>query len=246
MIRLFALLLVGAALLPVSCADTGGSLVPIEITTRGTDATEPFGTTTGWTVTLDEAWVAVAAFRAYADESLAQLLVPSRAYAHGGTDPLNGRRVRAEWFSSVVLDALDPAVRVLGLVDGETGAVDEVGVSLEQPSGGDTRGRVAWVRGQAERDGETVAFEGGLELEDEPLVRRVENITLEGELAANDRLLLTADPRVWLADAAFDRLPENDHGEPRTITSDSQVHGALRLGLRSTRAWRATIERNEE
>jgi len=245
MFRCALLLLVCAAFAPVSCADTEGAVIPLEVAVRGSAATEPFETSTGWTVSLNEAWVALGAFRAYADSSFAQrMLSPNRAFAHGGTDPLNGRRVRAEWLEPIVVDALDPEGVVLGTIDAESGAVDEVGVTLDQPADGDTRGHVAWVAGSAIKDGDTIAFEGGLTLEDEPLVRRVENIPLEAELAAGDRWVLAADPRPWLADAIFDRLEESA-GDVRTIESDSQVHGALRLGLRNPRAWSAEMERSE-
>lgn len=237
------MLLTTAALWPAACADTPGAVVPIEVAARGVGNPEPFETSTGWTVTLDEAWVAVAAFRAYAEGSVMARFGPSLALAHGGTDPLNGRRVRAEWLEPVVLDALDPTARTLGTIDAETGSLDEASVTLDEPTGGDTRGHVAWVRGTATRGEDTIHFEGGLTLEDEVLIRRVENIALEGELAEGDRWVLTADPKLWLADAAFDRL---DEGEPRTITPESQVHGALRLGLRNSRAWSAAIERNDE
>ena len=85
-------LLILAALAPVSCAATPGALVPITVQARGTPEATDFVTVAGWTVSLDEAWVAIAAYRAYAEEDvLGALLRPGVARAHGGIDPDNGR-----------------------------------------------------------------------------------------------------------------------------------------------------------
>ena len=248
--RLTGPLLLAGVLAPASCADTEGSLVSIEAAVASAGSPEPFVTATGWQVKLDEAWVTVAAFRAYASSGTAARWSPLRsvARAHGGNDPLNGRRVRAEWLAPVVIDALDPGPRWLGPLEAETGSVDEVGVTLEPPADdrGPTRGHQLWVSGLATKDGVSIRFEGGVDLPGEGVARRVENIALEAAFEEGDRWVLVADPRVWLADANFDRLPAAPPGEPTTIPPGGQVHGALLLGLRSARAWSAAQERDED
>ncbi|MAQ17970.1 MAG: hypothetical protein CMN30_24630 [Sandaracinus sp.] len=239
-------LLILAALAPVSCAATPGALVPITVQARGTPEATDFVTVAGWTVSLDEAWVAIAAYRAYAEEDvLGALLRPGVARAHGGIDPDNGRRIRAEWLAPVVVDALGGDQR-LGLVDAETGAIDEVAVTFADApsSAGETRGEQAWVAGTATRDDETVSFAGGVTFPTSP--RRVENIGIAGTIAPGAVLTLGSDPRVWLDEVAFELLPESaDPSTPRPITADGQAHGALRLGLGTSRAWSAYLEANE-
>ena len=200
-------------------AGTGGRAISIEMALSGTD--EPsFTTTLGWDVELSMARITVGPVRIFApaDAPIAQLLLPSRAFAHGGLDPLDGRAVRGELLELIELDALDP-MSVERAAPGEEGPVDEVSVELVPPRMGAT----AQVAGEAMRDGETVSFSGEISLEEDEF-RRVEGIELAAFLTEGSRVEVTVDPR---------------------IEDVSQAHAAWRIGLRSARAFHAQFSQPE-
>lgn len=237
----------GLALALVACASgTDGRIVAarfaVQAEAEPDRALGEFETATGWTVTLDRAELALSAVYAFAPDErpdvvaqVSRLLVPV-AHAHGGHDPLTGKRVRAEWIEPVVVDLLDGELRVLGEVDAEAGAIDTVAVDLAAPGADvavDLGGRQIRVSGEARRGGERIAFEGGLRVPGDGLTRRVEARAPAIELDQGDTLVLGLRPSVWLRDAAFDRLADAGAGEPRAITAESQVGRALFLGARS-------------
>lgn len=220
-----------------ACKKAGG--VPIELS-LGFEGTGPrtFTTVSGWDVELTEARAMIGPLYAYApSDAMARWpLGASRAFAHGGHSPLEGRLVRAELLEPRVVDALDanPVTRVGGFA----GAVDALSLVLGPAEEGPTRGHDVWVRGIARRDGEEVPFEGGLALDD-PRLRQVDGIAVEaGPLSEGARLIVGVDASAWLREADFTGL----EGE---LTEGSQPHRALYLGARSAASWSARIETGE-
>ncbi len=228
-------------------AGTGGELVEVEVAiasvAQGEAGLASFTTSTGWTVALSEATLSVDSvlvYEAAADDLTLSGLFVGRARAHGGYDPLNGKRVRLELRGPFVIDLLDPSEQALQAVEAEAGEMGSAAVLFADDLEGE---RVqARVRGTATKGDEVIAFEGALTLEDEPLLRRVEGIRAQGEIAAGGKVLLHIQPSLLLDEAHFERLePRGD--APRLITKDEQVHTAMRFGTRSSHTysieWRA-------
>ena len=218
-------------------AGTGGRAINIEIALAGTD--EPsFVNTLGWSVELSEASVTLGPVYVFAPANAPTAsLLPSmaafgvsRARAHGGLDPLDGRAVRGELVEQVLIDALDPTP-IVRAAPGEEGPVDEVAVELLPP----TMGASARVSGVAMREGQTVEFSGEMTLSEDEF-RRVEGIALDAFLVEGSRVSVRVDPRSWLSGVAFDRL----EGQP--LQAASQTQAAFRIGLRSARAFHAEHE----
>lgn len=227
-------------------AGTGGRAINIEIALSGTD--EPsFVNSLGWNVELSEASVTLGPVYVFAPAnaptaSLAPSLSPfgpplfgtSRAFAHGGLDPLDGRAVRGELIEQLLIDALDPTPQVRP-APGEEGLVDEVAVELIPPSTGAT----ARIAGVAMRGDDTVEFSGELSLNEDEF-RRVEGIALDAFLEEGSLVSVRVDPRSWLSGVAFERL----QGQP--LQGASQAQAAFRIGLRSGRAFSADHTNNAE
>src|SRR5690606_6212817 len=144
--------------------------VPIELG-RALEGAGPRSvvTASGWEVELSEARALVGPIYAYAPSGASALrlaLGPPRAFAHGGTHPLDGRVVRAELLELAVLDAL-AAPSDAAILDGLAGEVDALTIVLAGPEDAAreaaTHGHAVWVAGVARRDGVEVAFEGGLD-----------------------------------------------------------------------------------
>ncbi|MCB9591168.1 MAG: hypothetical protein H6719_00425 [Sandaracinaceae bacterium] len=231
----------------VSCTATAG--IPIELRLALEPLSDGAATTpTGWSVELTEATLLVGPIYAYAplEEPMALRppFGPALALAHGGFDPLDGRLVRGEYLDQLAFDALGGRVD-LGAIDGLLGEVDELSVVLDEPRGantspdGPTHGHHAWVRGVATREGETVTFEGGIDIEDEGLLRRVDGVPVEGgALADGVTLVVGVDPSRWLSEANFTDLT----GGVEVLGEDTQPHRAWRLGVRSAAAYSARTE----
>lgn len=241
-----------AAWIAVACTSTAG--VPITLTLELESLSDGAATTpTGWRVELDEAWVLIGPVYAYApldEDAMAmarRLLGPPVAHAHGGFDPLTDRLVRAEYLDQVAFDALSNDPLNLGEIDGLLGAVDEASAVLDAPledADGPTRGHHLWVAGTATRDDETVRFEGGLDLPEEGLSRRVDAIAVDGPpLAEGSVLRLGVDASAWLAEADFSSLV-GAGSDVRTITPDLQPYRAWRLGARSPDSFTGSTEEN--
>lgn len=224
-----------------ACVPTAG--VPITLTLAFEGSERSFVTASGWEVELTEARAVLGPVYAYAPSgatALRRALGPAQALAHAG-HLIDGRVVRAELLEPRVIDALAPVADVATL-DGLAGELDALRITLAPgDTGGPTHGHVAWVAGVARREGEAVAFEGGLDLEGDRL-RTIDGVAA-GEGATLDegaRLVVGADARAWLAEADFSALAGG------AITADSQPHRALYLGVRSAASWRARVELQTE
>jgi hypothetical protein len=248
-LRFFALL----ACVPVlgGCGGTEGRLVTIDVVLEAPSSPSTFTTNTGWEVRLDEARIAMGPLLAFAPRfdggaiaAIRSVLLPV-AHAHGGTDPLNGRRVRAEWLPQIAFDAISEEALLLGAIEAESGLVDAVTVTLDPPGAGQAailHNHHLWARGEATKDGTSIRFEGGLDIPDEGLSRRVENIPIDAFLEEGGRWVVTVLAPEWFQDAQFDRLTEQDGEGVFLITPESQVRGAWLLGARSARAYAARFE----
>ena len=235
----------------VGCGETEGEIVTIEVALETPSDPASFTTDTGWAVRLDEALIVMGPLFAFAPRFEGGAVAAVRSFlspvarAHGGTDPLNGRRVRAEWLPQIVFDATATEPMALGVVEAESGVVDAVTVTLDPPESSQadaTGGHHLWVRGEATKDDVTVRFEGGLDIPDEGLSRRVENIPIDALLDQGGRWVLTVIPSEWFQDAQFDRLTAQNDDGAYLITPESQVRGAWLLGARSTRAYGARFD----
>jgi hypothetical protein len=244
-----------AVLLAMACWQTEGQVVTIDVALEAPASPTFITTNTGWEVHLDEARVALGPLFAFAPRFEGGTMASLRAFlfpvarAHGGTDPLNGRRVRAEWLSQVAFDATPGAdLVVLGTIEAESGQVDAVTVTLDPPDSANTAAmhdHHLWARGEASKDGRTIRFEGGLDIPDEGLSRRVEDIPIDAFLEQGGRWTITVHPEEWFQDADFDRLTETNADGVSLITPESQVRSAWFLGARSSRAYAARFELEE-
>jgi hypothetical protein len=243
--RFFRRVVVGALALTLaapSCnSGTGGRLVPIELQLVGDPSAARFTTALGFEVALDEAELVVGPLYAFApaDEPIARRshTALSVAHAHGGLDPLDGRKVRAELLDRVLVDALS-AEPIPFETLAEEGAIDELRVGLEaEPSRLD--GHLARVAGTATRDGVTHAFEAFVDVGASPNERRV-LVPFVAELTEGSIVELRLDPRAWLDGVAFDRLGlcESSCDFP----DGSQAATAAALGVRSVRGYAPRLD----
>lgn len=243
-----------SVLLLGACGNTEGDVVTIEVALETPSSPSTFTTDTGWEVRLEQARIAIGPLFAFAPRFEGGSVAAVRSFlfpvarAHGGTDPLNGRRVRAEWLRQIAFDAMAAEPMSLGLIEAESGEVDAVTVTLNPPEAGNaetTEGHHAWVRGEATKNGTTIAFEGGLDISDEGLSRRVENIPIDAFVEEGGRWVVAVHASEWFRDAQFDRLTEHNEDGVYLITPESQVRSAWLLGARSTRAYSARFELEE-
>ncbi len=212
--------------------------VPIELTLAFEGlGPSSFVTASGWEVELTEARASIASIYAYApagETALLDVIGPARAYAHGGTDLLDGHLVRAELLDAQELDALAAPVDV-ATVDGLAGNLEALTIVL-----GDASGPSVWASGTARRDDDEITFELALDLGDERL-RRIEGADVDPDAALDEgsRLVVGADASAWLAEADFTGLASG------AIAEGTEPHRALYLGARSAASWGARVETQE-
>ena len=231
---------------------TEGKIVQVELVMQPVAEAEAalgsFETATGWQVTLEQAVLALSGIYGYAPEKepsaiarLSRLFVPV-AHAHGGYDPVTGRRVRVELVEPMMVDLLDADGLDLGVVEAEAGTVETFAIEIAAPSPDlpeEMHGHQAWIAGEARRDDEVVRFAGGLDVPDVALTRRIEASADDVVLEEDSTLVLSVRPSVWLREANFDRLEPAAGDEPRAITAESQVSRAWFIGVRSPAAFSA-------
>jgi hypothetical protein len=247
---------------------TGGRAIRFDVTVRGApQAGQPLGqftTATGWDVSLDVALIALGPIYLYENSppmlaqggggggggvlgALRALWLP-QALAHLGDQHFSGGRVMGEALQQHVIDLLDPAGVTLAGVRGVGGAARSVSVwllPLKASAVGDAsgrdglRGHTLYVVGVARRDGQAVAFEGGLTLPQEEQQQLIAGIAADLDLSDGARAMIEVAPAAWLLDAHFDRLTEADPDTGRLlIAPDTQPYNAWRIGARSARAFR--------
>lgn len=247
----FLLTLSGTLLAFAACGTTGGQPATGELFLVPSDGA--FTTATGWDVVLDEVRLVAGSLYVYAPagDTMASLspLGPSIALAHGGHDPFGARRVRMEWLGPSALDLLAAEPASLGAMDGSVGpatdttlAFDALEGELASP-GGPTHAHHAWIAGTASRvvsgTTETIAFEGGLDVEIGGTENLIEAIASDATVATDGRWSLSVDLSRWLDQAHFERLPE---AETRVVTPSSQVGIAWELGFRDPASFTLTYQ----
>ena len=152
----------------------------------------------------------------------------------------------AEHLDQVVFDALAPDSLVLGPVAAEAGAEDRGSVFLDHPRGvlaamgplGPTRGHLAWVRARATRGVVSVEVQAGLDIENTPLRRRVDQLSPspDAQLVAGTQVTFGIRADEWLREVDFAALVPPDHdptsGPARvTVAAPSQLHNAFQIAL---------------
>jgi hypothetical protein len=109
------------------------------------------------------------------------------------------------------------------------------------------QGHSAWVTGEAERDGVTVRFAGGVDLREQGTTRRIESLAIGGVIGEGQSLQLRINPSRWLAGADFSRLaPPASEDEPSAITPEDQVGRAWYVGVRNPAAFAAELVEGEQ
>jgi hypothetical protein len=177
---------------------------------------------------------------------LADRVVPA-AHAHAGHEHFAGGTALGEWLEQRPVDLLAPdPLSVRGLT-GIAGSAGSFSVHLDPPRGRAAsdaclRGHHAYVRGVATRGGESVPFAGGLDLEEQGGLRRVEGLPLGVALDDGAHLVVRVRLAAWLDQAHFETLPAPAGGGERVLAAQSQPRQAWFLGARSPQAFRATRE----
>jgi hypothetical protein len=250
-IALLALALTAASF--AGCGVTPGRVITLAYFVDAEAPAMPFTTSAGWEVTLTEASIVVGPTYVLApaprSASLEALVLPV-ARAHGGFE--GPEDVRVEWLEELTVDALGGST-FAGMLEGTAGLAERTSVELVTPADptGPTRGHVAWVAGTAMPSvgGETIAFEGGLDLDpSEPLARRIDAIESAFDMSVEGQfhLVLHAAGRPdaapsWLEDAHFDRLPLPATGTTRVLTPGTQPYIAWMFALRDSEAFTTTF-----
>jgi hypothetical protein len=243
-------LLLGLGLTTLSaaaCGTTPGA--PATATLVLAPSSPTFTTSTGWSITLAEAWLVPSALYVYAPDgdtmaALSRVLLPV-AHAHGGHDPFGARAVRLEWLGPRALDLFDVGRPEIGALDGSVGPTSDATLAFgplpdDRAAGsGPSRGHHVFVAGTATREGEAIAFEGGLDLEGGGTERLIEAIAIDAMVESEGELAMTVDLARWLDEAQLDRLPV---AEVRLLAPGSQPAIAWSLGLRDPRGYALTYD----
>lgn len=256
---------------------TTGELVEVELSLRPSSEPEhTLGRSRSidddpWEIELVEARLIVGAVYLFgprdtrsasgADSNLGAWLVPlwpSRAHAHAGDDNEIGSTAMAEHLDQVVFDALDPTPLSLGLHLAQAGRIDRGSMWLDHPRGelarlgsdGQTHGHLAWVRGRATRGNQIIEFSAGLDIENTPLRRRVDEIIPESETDLDNHTRATFGVLAgqWLREVDFSSLVPEEHdfdsGPLRIhVESPSQFHNAWQIALGRADGYTLELER---
>jgi len=215
-----------------------------------------FVTSTGWDVQLEEACIAVGPIYFYANTAFASaetgrwnriksvVGIEKQAFAHAGHNHFNGGEVRAEWLGQNALNVLNPTLDPLGLQNGLWGEVKSFSVYLEPPrkllaANPCLRGHNAFARGIARKAERVVPFEGGLDIENVGVNRRVEGLKYSATFDDGVGVAISAQPNAWFDQADFDTLDTMTTEGRFVITPNSQVRVAWFIGARGIGSFRA-------
>lgn len=239
-----------AALLLLACdsAPTPGSQVTLALSAQGlTEAgsplTEPFVTSRGWSVSLDEAVILVGPVYLYAGAEtdtglarVAQWVFPTAAACATHAQASDGVLL-AEVRTQAVVDLLGEPEVLWDEVPALEGSVRAMELHLHPPGELDTEssaealsalaGHTARLRGSATQGEDVRPFSVEITLPDEATWRIVESIPVEAiALGAENALTLRLHANQWLDAIDFSQV----EGE---IHPDTQAWTALTLGLRA-------------
>jgi hypothetical protein len=221
------LLLIATCVAASACGDTGQDVVSVPFTGRGA-AAEPFDAD-GWTVTLDDARIAIGPIYFCAAASSSTDLCPSAV---------------AELTASVVVDALDPGAQPLGelsalTVDLRSAAWD---FALTWPSTAaqpvlldpSADGHSAHFEGSAVKAEQTLRFVADIDIV--PLLRgarAVQGVSTRATISEHTRCELRVDAAAWWAQVQFDDLVALD-GDPVRVEPESRAYEALIVAMTSS------------
>lgn len=207
------------ALALCGCIDTSVEATTIDLAVAGSDATAPFEGRNGATITLERA-----------DVAFGPLYLCSGVTAGALCD-----EALAEWREAAVVDALDPSPVDVGVMDAITGTTRsymfDYGIvsrltsaaPLVLPAAESLGGASVVIEGRVDVDGQTVPFSLAMPITQGPeaeqgvsVVRSNEAEGFEHDIAPDggSRLVVTLDPRAWLATADFAALVQDEACAP--------------------------------
>jgi hypothetical protein len=247
----------------LEASGTGGRPIIADFELRTHWAVEPgrLETSTGWTVELEEAVLALGPVTFFElppplshESSPPQLSdrlygwLVSTAHAHPGDDHFYGGRVMGELYQQVAFDLMQGSHTISAGLRGLAGEVRSFSIALDPPDSrtsgvpDDLRGFHAYVAGVAHQGEMSVPFEGGLTIEDSGTLRRVDGIDADMQFDRGGTVVISVHVDAWFDEARFDRLEDPDDDGRFTISAGDQVHGAWRLGARNGAAYSARRE----
>ena len=236
--RLFLTSTAAGILLSTACLDTGTAPVSLRLYVTGSDSNR-FESDEGWSVTLDEAQLALGTFT----------LCPA---ANAGS---TCSTAVAEWLGSTVVDALDPDEQLAGMLLGSEGIVRgfmyDLGIvslttnvrPLELDAARALDGNSVRITGTATLNSQTLNFEASMPIFSQggngigvPVRLSSAADDVNQELADVDSLTLRFAAEDWLSNVSFDQLAaancEQDEC-PATLNfePDTQAYRAFRLAV---------------
>jgi hypothetical protein len=194
----------------VGCLDTGPQHAEVSLRVTGASSSDPFPTTTDWSVELERADLAFGPL---------YLCAGYRAGALCDT-------ARLEWVDSVVVDGLDPGHRDAGTLRGTSGSVRSwmydlgiVSLLTQQrpralPAAEALGGNSVVLTGSARKNAQTIGFSLELPIAQAaqigvPVVLKSTGDAFEHEVLGGETLAVHFDPRPWVRDVDFDALVED-------------------------------------
>lgn len=227
-----------------ACGTTPGRVITVMLRARA-DGSPSFTTATGWDVTVTEARLVLGPVYILAPRTTAllQLFQMPVALAHGGADEYATLGIRAEWLDQISLDMLATEPTILGEGNGVAGAIGDAEVDIDPPGtaiSSATHGHQAWLVGTASMGATMIPFEGGLDIADLTIARRVQGIPCSGDVDDGSELTVGVHLHSWLDRMDFDRLPAPSSGAVREIVPGTQPYNAWLLGARTSTAFAIT------
>lgn len=217
-----------------SCGMTAGREATFRMVVEAASE-EAFETDDGWQVVLERAELDIRAI--YLENHGSEFTARSRpvldwlipkAYAHETHDEAGA--VVGEHVEPLRVNLLEHA-ESLGEHQGTVGPVDAFTVLLGRPE----LAEVAWVAGQATRNGETVRFEGALALT-KGAHREFADIETRGRIENGAVFVLRVDFVEWLRGVDFQALDSGANGIA-LIAVDTEAHSSWKTGLRRSGAF---------
>jgi hypothetical protein len=251
-----------------SCGTTGGKLIQISFRAGGLSraAAGPltFTTSTGWTVTLQKARIALGPFYFNSQSAV--------------TDSFRGGLVIIEATEQVVIDPLDPTLKdIAGGADGQTGdalsceigllQADQTASAADRQLLGFANGAscvspqcniFAYVAGTATNGPTTVPFAGNIAVNPSqisqqsplPYLQRVNGATVNLSFTAQTQAVeLRVDPRIWFATADFSALvgvtpSQGNYWDATNCTQSSTTFDGARCTFQ-TNLYTGVTQRND-
>lgn len=240
-----------------SCSQTAGEEIRFSTAVVGSSADNnpaEFTTYAGWKVSLTRALMVAGPIYYYEGEAQAswikRLFTTNKAYACPSHAQYNKGSVLGEVLEQYVVDLLNAQPTHTGDVYGLSGTVRAAELQLHPPATipvasasadiHQLEGDTILVEGKAEKDGASISYIAHLTIPDEGIMRVVESISGEVELAKsqNGTLLLMVLLDQWFANVDFSTLHQQDENDRFLFSEDTQAYSALLRNVRSRYAYR--------